>query len=162
MQKLFMALSLLSALLFAQIPELIQQYRQRIGGAADELNVIVRNFDEDSRRSGFDRAGAFGLRKKNPERLVREQGQRMEDYTGRLERPNSQQSVLANGVTLAAVLSVAFDYDAQIMSQARAAFTPAFPLTLTSVIFAIIGFILCYGPLLLLSSIFGSRERARA
>ena len=99
MQRLFAVLALLPALLFAQIPELVQQYRQRIGGAADELNVVVRNFDEDSRRSGYDRAGALGVMKKNPERLVREQGQRMEEYVTRLDRLNAQQAVLANGST---------------------------------------------------------------
>src|SRR4051794_13419771 len=99
MQGLFAVLSLLPALLFAQVPELVQQYRQRLGGAADELSVIVRNFDEDARRSGYDRTSALGIMLKNPERLVREQGQRMEGYVRRLDRLNEQQSALANGVT---------------------------------------------------------------
>ena len=86
----------------------------------------------------------------------------MEDYFVRLDRLNSQQAALANGVTMGAVFAVAFNYDAQIMSQAWAAYTPAFPTTVTSVVFALIGFILCYGPLLFLGFIFGSRESARA
>ena len=51
-----------------------KQYRQRTGGAVDELKVVVRDFDEDSGRSGYDRAGALGVMRKNPDRLVREQG----------------------------------------------------------------------------------------
>ena len=118
MERIFAALSLIVAMVFAQIPEVVQQYRQRIGGAADELLIIVRNFDEDSRRSGYDRAGALYLMKKNPERLVREQGQRMDDYTQRLDRLTEQQTALAGGVTVGAVFAVALNYDPQITSQA--------------------------------------------
>ncbi|HVR57323.1 MAG TPA: DUF2937 family protein [Pseudolabrys sp.] len=118
MQRLFAVLSLLGALLSAQIPELLQQYRQRLGGAGDELTVIVRNFDEDSRRSGYDRSSALGVMAKNPEQLVRDQAQRMSEYVRRLDRLNEQQSALANGVTPAAILAVAVDYDKPIMAQA--------------------------------------------
>jgi DUF2937 family protein len=162
MQKLFAVLALLPALLFAQVPEVVQQYRQRIGGAADELSVIVRNFDEDSRRSGFDRAGALGVMKKNPERLVREQGQRMEEYVARLDRLNAQQSVLANGVTFGAIMAVVLDYDPQLMSRAWDAYTLAIPITPTGFIFAIIGWVVGYTALLLLAFIGGSRKSASA
>jgi hypothetical protein len=160
MERIFAALSLIFALVFAQIPEVVQQYRQRIGGAADELTVIVRNFDEDSRRSGYDRAGALNLMKKNPERLVREQGQRMDDYTQRLDRLTEQQTALAGGVTVGAVFAVALNYDPQIMSQAWNAYSWAFPTTVTGFIFAIIGWILSYSVLLILGSAVGLRSRA--
>lgn len=162
MQKFFAAISLFSALFFAQIPEVVQQYRQRIGGAVDELNIIVRNFDEDSRRSGYDRAGALSIMSKNPERLVREQGQRMEGYSRRLDRLSAQQLALANGVTLGAVIAVAFNYDQHIMSQALNAYTWAFPTTVTGIVFAIIGWILCYSALFLLSLPVGLRARTTA
>jgi hypothetical protein len=162
MQRLFAVLALLPALLFAQIPELVQQYRQRIGGAADELKVVVRNFDEDSRRSGYDRAGALGVMKNNPERLVREQGQRMEEYVTRLDRLNAQQAILANGTTFGAVMAVAFDYDQQVMSRAWEAYAVAFPMQVTGFVFAIIGWVAGYAALLLLGFIAGSRVSARA
>jgi Protein of unknown function (DUF2937) len=43
-------IALLSALLFSQAPEFTQQYFQRLGGVVDELDSIVRHFDEDSCR----------------------------------------------------------------------------------------------------------------
>ncbi|MCK1469775.1 DUF2937 family protein [Bradyrhizobium sp. 193] len=137
-------------MLFAQIPELLQQYRQRLGGAADELIVIVRNFDEDSRRSGYDRSGALGVMAKNPERLVCDQAQRMTEYVRRLDRLNEQQSALANGVTPAAILAVAVDYDKPIMAQAWSAYASALPTTLTGIVFAIIGWCLPYAAFLVL------------
>jgi hypothetical protein len=162
MQKLFAILSILPALLFAQIPEVLQQYRQRLGGAIDELSVVVRNFDEDSRRSGYGRHDALKVMGSNPERLVREQGQRMENYVRRLDRLEEQKVALAGGVTFTAALAVATDYDQAIMSQAWDAYAPAFPTTVTGVVFAIVGWCLFYGPLLLLGTIFGSRSRAAA
>lgn len=162
MQRLFAVLSLLGALLFAQIPELLQQYRQRLGGAADELTVIVRNFDEDSRRSGYDRSGALGVMAKNPEQLVRDQAQRMTEYVRRLDRLNKQQSALTNGVTPAAILAVAVDYDKPIMAQAWSAYAPALPTTLTGIVFAIIGWCLSYAALLVLGAVAGSRGRVAA
>ncbi len=162
MQKLFAALALLSAIAFAQIPELLQQYRQRIGGAADELTIIVANFDEDARRSTYDRASALAVMTKSSDRLIREQGQRMWDYVQRLDRLNSQQAALAKGVTLGSTISVALDYDQPIMSQAWNAYTPAFPTTITGIVFAIIGWIVCYGALLGLGFVFGPREEAAA
>jgi len=126
------------------------------------LSVIVWNFDEDARRSGYDRTSAFGIMLKNPERLVREQGQRMEGYVRRLDRLNEQQSALANGVTPAAVVAVAFNYDTTIMTQAWNAYAPAFPTTLTGVVFGILGWILTYGALMVLALLTRSRTSATA
>jgi phosphoenolpyruvate carboxylase len=162
MQRLFAILSILGAVLFAQVPELLQQYRQRLGGAADELTVIVRNFDEDSRRSGYDRAGALGVMAKNTEQLMRDQALRMTEYVRRLDRLNEQQSALANGVTPAAVVAVAIDYDKPIMAQAWKAYAPALPTSLTGIVFAIIGWCLSYGAFLLLGALVGSRSKVAA
>lgn len=162
MQKLLTALALLSALVFAQIPELMQQYRQRLGGAADELSIVVRNFDDDSRRSGYDRSSALNVMKQNSERLVTEQGHRMDDYVTRLNRLNSQQSAMANGITPTSIIAVAFDYDGPTMSQAKAAFSPAIPMTMTSLMCALVGFILCCGLCLGLGAIFSSDEKSNA
>ena len=58
----------------SQAPEIAQQYRQRLGGAVDELRRIVLRFDEDSARSGFDRAGALAVM----ERVLLQGGARAE------------------------------------------------------------------------------------
>jgi hypothetical protein len=162
MQKLFAVFSLLSALLFSQIPELVQQYRQRLGGAVDELGAFVRNFDEDSRRSGYDRVGALAVMMGNPEKLVREQAQRMKEYVQRLDRLSQQQSALASGLTLAGFVSVLSNYDQPIMAEAWNAFAPAFPMTMWGAVFAIIGWSLCYGLLLFIGYLAGSRLRVPA
>ncbi|MCC6776080.1 MAG: DUF2937 family protein [Hyphomicrobiales bacterium] len=59
-------ISLASALLLSQAPELMQQYIQRLGGVVDTPTRIVQHFDEDSARSGYDRSGALALMARNP------------------------------------------------------------------------------------------------
>jgi hypothetical protein len=51
--RMFAAVSaILCGFAFLQAPEFTQQYAQRLGGIVDELDSIVRHFDEDSGRSG--------------------------------------------------------------------------------------------------------------
>jgi hypothetical protein len=66
---LFVAISLLSALVFCQSPALVQQYAQRLGRTIDAFKAVVRHFDEDARRSGYDKEAALVLMARNPERL---------------------------------------------------------------------------------------------
>jgi hypothetical protein len=58
---LLVSISVVLAILLGQVPEFAQQYAQRLGGAIDELDRTVRHFDEDPRRSGYDRSGALAL-----------------------------------------------------------------------------------------------------
>ena len=45
--------------LFSQAPEFAQQYRQRIGGAVDELRIVVADFDRDAATSQMTRDEAL-------------------------------------------------------------------------------------------------------
>jgi hypothetical protein len=91
---LLVAISVVFAALFGQAPEFAQQYAQRLGGAIDELDRIVRHFDEDSRRSGYDRPGALALMGRNQEQLIRDQATRMSDTIERLAKLRAQQSAM--------------------------------------------------------------------
>ena len=46
-----MAFGLAGALTLSQAPEFAQQYRQRLGGALDELRRVVADFDADAAKS---------------------------------------------------------------------------------------------------------------
>ena len=52
-RRLAVAIGLLFALIGAQGPEFSQQYRQRLGGALDELSRIVAEFDADAARQAI-------------------------------------------------------------------------------------------------------------
>ena len=49
-RRLALAIALLAGLIGSQGPEFAQQYRQRLGGALEELNRIVSEFDAEVRR----------------------------------------------------------------------------------------------------------------
>ncbi len=52
-RRLAVAIGLIAGLVGSQGPEFAQQYRQRIGGALDELKRIVAAFDDEARREGL-------------------------------------------------------------------------------------------------------------
>lgn len=164
MRTLIIAVSTVVALLASQIPEFLQQYSQRLGGAADELTTIVRHFDEDSRRSGFQRPDALQLMKRNPERFIRDQAARVEENISRLDRLHEQQAVLSGGISLASFFAVLSNYDAPIAQKTYDNFVPALPLSFTGLFFALLGFISSLGVLLALGGILrlGSRSTAEA
>src|SRR5258707_8042920 len=75
--------ALIAGMTFSQVPEFAQQYRQRLGGAIDELAPVLAHFDEDAARSGYDRDGALALMAANNERLVRDQAGRIRETIDR-------------------------------------------------------------------------------
>jgi hypothetical protein len=58
-RTLSLAIGLLCAIAAAQLPELAQQYRQRLGGAIDEVRVIVERFDTDAATNQLNREQAL-------------------------------------------------------------------------------------------------------
>ena len=134
MHLAFLLIGLLPALLFSQVPEFMQQYHQRIGGAVDELERIVRHFDEDSQRSGYDRHGALGLMARNPERLIRDQTVRMEENIVRLARLRKQQQTFRDGSLLVRFASFVTDADSELRAATWVAFQPGLSLTFDGVV----------------------------
>jgi hypothetical protein len=55
-RRLALAIAVLAGLIGSQGPEFAQQYRQRLGGALEELNRIVSEFDAEVRGQNMTRA----------------------------------------------------------------------------------------------------------
>ena len=70
-RRLAFAIAVLAGLIGSQAPEFAQQYRQRLGGALEELNRIVSEFDSEVQRQNL--TGAEGLKRleDNSDRLAR-------------------------------------------------------------------------------------------
>jgi hypothetical protein len=134
------AICVLVALLFCQAPEFVQQYSQRLGGAVDELELIVQHFDDDSRRSGYDRNGAIALMARNPEQLVRDQSMRMSETVRRLDNLRSQQASMARETSLTRVAAFATGYDSELASRTWKDFRFGLPLSIDGIVFAVAGF----------------------
>ena len=54
-RTLSLAAGLFGAVVAAQLPELVQQYNQRLGGAIDEVAAIVSRFDYDAASNSLKR-----------------------------------------------------------------------------------------------------------
>jgi hypothetical protein len=157
---LLVGISVVFAALFGQAPEFAQQYAQRLGGAIDELDRIVRHFDEDSRRSGYDRPGALALMGGNQEQLVRDQATRMSQTIDRLANLRAQQSAMNQGGSFARVAVFATGYDDGIATRTWKDFRFALPISVDAMLFMSAGFMVSL--LLLWSAVAGLGRLAKA
>lgn len=139
--SLLVAISLVFAVFLGQAPEFTQQYAQRLGGAIDELDRILRHFDEDSRRSGYDRRGALALMGRNQEQLVRDQAVRMSETVERLAGLRQQQSAMNRAGAFMRVAVFAKGYDKEIAGRTWADFQFAVPLSIDALLFVGTGFV---------------------
>jgi hypothetical protein len=69
-----LAIALIAGLLGSQGPEFAQQYRQRIGGALDELKRIVADFDQEAAREQTTPDQAIKRLEQNSDPLASERG----------------------------------------------------------------------------------------
>jgi Protein of unknown function (DUF2937) len=147
-------IALLGALIFWQAPEFVQQYVQRLGGAVAELEGIVANFDEDSRRSGYDRSAALQLMTSNPERLIRDQAGRMHENILRLSRLRAHQEALKDDRALSRLGAFVVNADAFLIRQTLDSYKPALSMTFEGLIFAALGFLVSYLLMIIVGSMF--------
>ncbi|MCB1455301.1 MAG: DUF2937 family protein [Nitratireductor sp.] len=137
---LTLLVSLTGLATFSQAPEFAQQYRQRLGGAVEELRVIVADFDADAGRSSMTRDEALSEMREAETPFVRDRGTSMTSTINRFTVLESQLGAIDNAPDLTRPLLVATAPDMQIAGDAWEAFEPALPLTLAGVIWGGAGF----------------------
>ena len=162
MRTFAFVLAIVPAFLFAQAPEFMQQYFQRIGGAVDELARIVQHFDDDSRGSGYDRASALSLMGKNPEKLIRDQSVRMNETITRLDRLREQQRSLKEGGAFERFATFVTNYDPPLAQRTWDAYAFAIPMSANGFLFAGTGYVVSLLGLLLLGALLGGKRLADA
>ena len=64
-RRFALAIAVLAGLIGSQGPEFAQQYRQRLGGALEELNRIVAEFDAEVGRQNLTRVEGLGRLERN-------------------------------------------------------------------------------------------------
>ena len=119
----------LTGIAASQIPEYAQQYRQRLGGAIDELQNIVSEFDADSARSGLSEAEGIARLSGNSDELVRGRGVQMSEIVQRLQKLSSQNAAMAQAGPIGRLVALASDFDPMVARHAYDSFEPAVPVT---------------------------------
>jgi hypothetical protein len=127
------ALSILGGLVlgfgFAQFPEYAQQYEQRLGGAVDELRVIVDDFDRAATAFGLSREDALLRYAVSPDEFLIDRGLSMRTTLERYERLNADLAELQNAGPLQRVQHLDRYLDSDVGARALENYQPAVPVT---------------------------------
>ena len=128
-RRLALAIAVLAGLIGSQGPEFAQQYRQRLGGALEELNRIVSEFDAEVRGRNLTRAEGLSRLENNDDPLARERGKDMERAIDRDQRLSEQIQALNSAGPLTRLYVVAANFDPEIARDTLDNYEPAEPLS---------------------------------
>jgi uncharacterized protein (DUF3084 family) len=162
---LALGLGLLGGVVASQGPEYSQQYRQRLGGAIDELRQVVTRFEGDAQANGESREGAIARLRGNADALASRQGAAMQANVERLDRLDAHRRAMMEAGPFARVALMLRDGDEDVMEATYRDFEPAVPVTEEGILSAAIGFVAVWGGVLLLTGFLRSllrRPRARS
>jgi hypothetical protein len=151
----------LGALASSQLPEFAQQYRQRLGGALDELREIVADFEADAAASHLTREEALETYGRADAAFLREQGVSARATLARYERLAEQRARLDGAPPLMRPVVVLSRPDERVVRGAWADYEPAVPVTPAGFVWAALGFFLAGGLVSLLRQMGGIIRRRR-
>jgi hypothetical protein len=137
---------------FAQFPEYAQQYEQRLGGAVDELRIIVDDFDRGAASFGLNREDALMRYAISPDEFLQDRGLSMRMIIGRYERLSADLEALQNASPLQRVQFMPRYLDSDVGARALENFQPGVPATGEALAWGLAGTVLGY---LLLYPFFG-------
>lgn len=140
--RLALFFGLFFAVATTQVPEYMQQYRQRLGGAIDELSAIVTQFDTESAVQGLTEADAIARLQTNSDQLARERGAAMTATIARLAKLQRSAAALENPNQFARWEGFAATFDARVAARAYETYQPAVPTTADGFVAGLIGFLI--------------------
>lgn len=141
LRRIVFFLALVLGVVASQVPEFAQQYRQRLGGAVDELNRIIREFDADAARMQMDRDTGLGRLLANPDIFVRQRGEQIRDDAARAARLELQLQSYQEAGPFWRLATFARSYEPEIARRAAQNFEPAVPVTTEGLVTTVIGFL---------------------
>lgn len=145
LRRLALAIGLLCALVGSQLPEFAQQYRQRLGGAIDELRRAIAQFDADAATQALTPAQGIERLETNQDRLARDRGFAMQQTIDRADRLERERQAFQNSGSVARLAVLLENFDPATARQAIGDFEPAVPVTLEAFIVGGIALLTGYG-----------------
>ncbi len=139
------AFGILLAVVTSQLPEYAQQYRQRLGGAIDELKAIIAEFDAEAAHLSLKRSAAIARLLANSDELARLRGADVETTVERESRLERQQKAFATAGPVSQYWVLFADFDPRLGSQAYADYQPALPATSAGLLAALSGLFAGWG-----------------
>ncbi len=159
-RRFALAIGLLFAVCASQLPEYVQQYRQRLGGAVEELKRIVAQFDAEAQAQSLTREQGIARLSGNPDPLVQARGTDMQTDVDRERRLEEQQQAFAEAGPISQYWVLVERLDPTLASQAYAIFQPALPLTPSGFIAGAVGLLAGWAGTHAMARPFRRRRRA--
>lgn len=144
-RRLALAIGLLFALIGAQGPEFSQQYRQRLGGALDELRRVVAAFETDASSRSITAVEAIARLEGNPDPLAQARGVAMENDIAREAHLQRAYDEMKSAGPMRRLAAMTLDFDPSIAGQTLQNFEPAVPITSEALVFAGMALLLGWG-----------------
>lgn len=135
-------LCVFGALAFAQTPEFIQQYLQRLGGHVDEARRQVEQFRHTAEQSGVTLDRLITQTSAVSDPAVAKLGGVMTDATVRLQSLESSQAAITHASSFERPLVFIHNMDTDIARSTWSAFRPALPASFEGIAYGIIGLVL--------------------
>ena len=128
-RRLALAIGLIAGLIGSQGPEFAQQYRQRAGGALDELKRIVAEFDAEAATQHVTPPEAVRRLEDNGDVLARRRGEDMVRTIARANHLQGQLQAMASAGPLKRLGLMITGLDPKIAERTLDSYEPAAPLT---------------------------------
>jgi hypothetical protein len=135
---------LVLAAFFSQFPEYAQQYEQRLGGAVDELRVIVNEFELAATNFGLTRDEALARYQATGDDFIRGRGITMASIISRYEVLSTTLSQIQGATGWERFSHLPLYLDSEIGARALENYEPAVPLTVEGIVYALAGFMVGY------------------
>ena len=133
------AIGLVFAILASQLPEFTQQYRQRLGGAIDELAAAIAEFDQQSSAQSLSRDQGIARLEANGDTLARQRGETVAATVVRKDRLDRQREALSTAGPVSQYAVLADGLDPGIARQTFGDYQPAIPTTTGGFVAAAVG-----------------------
>lgn len=142
MRTTALGVGLISAVTTSQVPEFLQQYGQRLGGALDGLRPIIRSLDEDALRLGLDRDRLIARLRVDTNPLWLHQSEVLSAASERYDRLERSYAGWSRLDALSRLRLFITDRDEELARNAWNDYEPAIPTTSDGLLTAALGFVL--------------------
>jgi Protein of unknown function (DUF2937) len=129
-RKFALLVAVLAGLVGSQGPEFAQQYRQRLGGALEELDRIISEFDAEAQRQNLTPAEGLSRLESNAAPLARHRCEDMAEAINRAKRLSEQLQAMTSSGPLTRLYVMARGFDPEIAQSTLDNYEPAAPLSI--------------------------------
>lgn len=155
-----LAVAAAGGIAMSQAPEFAQQYRQRLGGALDEMVQVVADFDADAARNGLQREEALAAYEAAGQPFLTDRSRSMRRALDRFEQLSTQARRFETMPAVLRPVILVTGPDSKVAAGAWDDFEPAVPVTPHGLIWAAAGALGGFGAARLIALPFRRGRRA--